>query len=764
MEINRKIILTRQYFFLVVLLLIALQGCITKNRISICLSCKEDNDLYLTLKENKIDCIRFNTPFEAISNAGEGSGVLILADGYPEKTTLMDASLFEKARNKKLRLYVEYPSCLPDAELGTPRGTHWERAVIASDAFATSLQKLHILAINDCRFVTINAVNPDILMARVAGFDRAVYGLPKETYPVLAEIPQPEGKGGLLVATTKLSQFITARYAPADAWHAIWNHIFDWLEPGKISPDLRWTPVVHPCYTADEVLPADVERVALKRGIDWFFNSNMLLHPDMMVQYNKPANFPVPSKADPDLTQDWPYGHRTAKMLKDARMGDGTLGIMEGFDAKIFSDGSQAVHWWNRGDCNGEVAGAMSLAGLELQNPEYMKTAGNIGDWLFFRSMMSLGDRADPKNPGYGLFGWNDTPEYAGPGSMNGYDVYYGDDNARTMFGMMIAAAAQKTDRYDERILRGLLANLRVSGESGFQQDRLEQGPLERAGWEHFFTYKDTASSLHSEKSSSYSPHFQANMWACYLWAYKHTGFDLFLKRAKTAIGMTIAAYPDKWIWTNGIQQERAKMLLPLAWLVQVEDTPEHRGWLRKMASDLLAGQDKCGAIREELGQTGKGSFPPPSSNEDYGVYETPLIQKNGDPVCDLLYTLDFAFLGLHEAAAATGDQFYTDAEDKLAKFLCRIQIRSERHPELDGGWFRAFDFNRWEYWASSGDKGWGAWCIETGWTQSWITAVLGLRQIKSSFWDFTKESKVEKYFVGLRKQMLPDEVIKSVN
>jgi hypothetical protein len=183
---------------------------------------------------------------------------------------------------------------------------------------------------------------------------------------------------------------------------------------------------------------------------------------------------------------------------------------------------------------------------------------------------------------------------------MDGYAAYYGDDNARTMLGMLIAATALKTDRYDERILRGLLGNLRISGEFGFQPDRLDQGPLEQAGWQRFFRDKNTSNSLHSEKSSSYSPHFQANMWACYLWAYQQTGFDLFLKRAKTAIGMTIAAYPDKWIWTNGIQQERAKMLLPLAWLVRVEDTPEHREWLRKIANDLLASQDKCGAIREE--------------------------------------------------------------------------------------------------------------------------------------------------------------------
>jgi hypothetical protein len=118
----------------------------------------------------------------------------------------------------------------------------------------------------------------------------------------------------------------------------------------------------------------------------------------------------------------------------------------------------------------------------------------------------------------------------------------------------------------------------------------------------------------------------------------------------------------------------------------------------------------------------------------------------------------------LHEAAAATNEQIYRDAEDKLAQYLCRIQIRSERHPELDGGWFRAFDFNRWEYWASNADAGWGAWSIETGWTQSWITAVLGLRQIKTSLWDYTKESKIELNFDSLRKQMIPDEEINNMN
>ncbi|MEX2592809.1 MAG: hypothetical protein WD426_08540 [Anditalea sp.] len=745
---NRKILNNISYIFFAILFLVAGQGWASESQDIITLSCKADNDLYLTLKENKIASVRYNTPEEAISHAVEGSGVMILADGYPEKTTVMDASLFEKARHKNLKLYVEYPSYLPEVAVGMPRGTYWERAVIASDVFGPSLQKHRILAIHDCHFVAIDTDNPDIVVARVAGFDKAVYGLPEETFPVLTEIPQPQGQGGLMVSTTKLSQFITGRYAPADAFGEIWLHIFEWLKPESKSLDLNWKPVVRPSFRADEQLPEDVERKALMRGIAWYFNSRMILSPAMMARYNQPTNSAEPASSNPDLEQDWPFGHRVGLMPDlNNPVGDGTLGVLEGFDAKIFSDGTQPVRWWRRADCNGEIAGAMSVAGVALENAAYQNVGGNIGDWLFFQSMMSLGDRNNPDHPAYGLFGWNESPQYTGPGSMDGYAVYYGDDNARVMLGMMLAGATLETDRYDERLMKGLLGNLRISGVNGFQRNRIDQSPLMKIGWENLF----------KDNNTSFSPHFQANMWACYLWAYQHTGFDLFLERAKTAIGLTMAAYPGKWKWTNGIQQERAKMLLPLAWLVRVNDTPEHREWLRTMATDLLADQHSSGAIPEEIGELGKGGFPPPASNEAYGTSETPLIQTNEDGVSDLLYTVGFAFLGLHEAADATGDKFYSEAEDKLAKFLCRIQIQSEEHPELDGGWFRAFDFNRWEYWASNGDAGWGAWSIESGWSQSWITSVLALRQMKTSLWDITINNNIEKNFEPLQKEMIPD-------
>ncbi len=728
---------------LLIIVIVFLQACSSRDKVI--LSCKTDNDLYVVLQENKIPNERYNTPQEAVSKATEGAGVMILADEYPAKPTKLAQSLFDEAAKKKLRLYVEYPAYLPKISIGESRGTYWERAVVSSNAFAPALQEFRILAIHDCSFVPLKADNSDIVVARVAGFDSAVYGLPKETIPILCEIPQPKEKGGLLVSTTKLSQFIIGRYAPTDAWRAIWKHIFAWLQPNNKFLDLKWTPSVRPSFGAEEKLPKDVEKQALKRGIDWYFNSRMIMSPSMLAKYNQPANGSEPASANPDTTKCWPYGHRVGlKPGTNTPIGDGTLGVMEGFDAKIFSDGTQPIRWWRRNDCNGEAAGAMSVAGLALKNPNYLKVGGNIGDWLYLRSPMSLGDRANPNHPAYGLIGWNDVPEYFGPKVMNGYEVYYDDDNARTALGIILSASVLKTDRYNERLSKNVLALIRITGKQGFMPDRIDQPALEQNGWQSYF----------NKSGANYSPGMQSYVWAYYLWAYKQTGFDLFLKRTKNAITETMKTFPKHDIWNNGT---RARMLLPLAWLVKIEDTPAHRKWLRDMAESL--NQEPNGAIRDEIR---KGAWAaPPKSNEEYGTNESVLLQTKDDVVSDLLYTANFAFVGLHEAAMITGENYYKEEEDKLAKFLCRIQIRSEKHPELDGGWFRAFDIKNWEYWASNTDAGWGAWCIESGWSQSWITIVLALRQMNTSLWDITRDSRIEEHFDNIRKQMLPDDVIK---
>ena len=194
-------------------------------------------------------------------------------------------------------------------------------------------------------------------------------------------------------------------------------------------------------------------------------------------------------------------------------------------------------------------------------------------------------------------------------------------------------------------------------------------------------------------------------------------------------------------------------MLLPLAWLVRLEDTAEHREWLRRVATDLTRDMDASGAILTKIKQG-------PTSNEAYGTAETTLIQSNGDPNTDLLYTANFALVGLHEAAAATGEPIYRDTEDRLVRFLCRIQVRSETQPQLDGGWFRGFDYGRWEYRGSDADVGWSLYSMETGWISGEILSALALRQMQTSLWDLTKSSTLPRHFKVWRERMIPDGIL----
>ncbi len=689
-------------------------------------ACRADNDIYRAVSAEIGQAPpRYDTSDAVVAAATEGSGLLLLADGYPNQTTPLNADLLTQAAKKKLRLYVEFPAFLPGISVGKPRVAGLERGVVTSDLFGAALPPMRILSPQNCTFLPVTTSSSHLVLARVAGYDHAPYGLPKQVFPLLFELPPGDGHGAVLVASTKLSQAVTARFEPVAPWQTVWLSIFKWLAP-QSQVDLHWKPTVGPAMAQNELQPSNTEASALRRGVAWFVKSRLLLAPwrtNEIARRASAGTAPVPPP--------------------EAPIGDGSLGLLEGFFSRIQPDGSQQQSVSIRGDCNAESAMAFAFGGNVLDNRQYSDIAHNLLDFYYFTSPARKGERGDPKNGAYGLIAW-------GVGTPSWLVANYGDDNARLLLGTMAASALLGEDRWDEAMLRCLLANLRTTGPLGFRGDRIDVPQLTQNGWEYYFHRRIT----------NYAPHYESYLWACYLWAYQKTGFDLFLQRAKSAIRLTMTAYPNRWRWTNGLQQERARMLLCLSWLIRLEDTAEHRSWLRRVAEDLLALQDASGAIREEIGELGHGQCRPPASNAAYGSGEAPLLQENGDPVCDLLYTSNFAFLGLHEAAAATGDPFYAKAEERLAHFLCRIQVRSERHPELDGGWFRAFDFRLWDYWASNSDAGWGAWSIESGWTQGWIASVLALRQMKTSFWELTAGSRIGRHLARLRPEMIPDSVL----
>lgn len=687
----------------------------------------QDADLCRALKQCGSEFVVAANTDIALSLVKDGGAVAILAAGYPEKTTFVPESFFSKAADRSLSVYIEYPQSLPGLEVGNPVEARWERVVVASDALNPQLKRMRIMSMNRCRYVRIHSDDPLLVLARVAGFDEATYGIPSSAATLLSVFPATETRPELYVATSKLSDFITARYAPSTAWEKVWNGLLGKLDPALRSIDLKWSPTVRPTYVADQPLPADAERLALQRGAQWFIHSGLLLTQKSEAAYQQDIRKGEVADVTPYLGQ----------------FGDGRNGMLEGFDSGIHPDGSQGIRVIQRSDCISETAMGLSVAGKVLGDQNMTVIGQNLQEYLYERSGAVGGERGDPNHPSFGMIAW-------GVSNQAWRKANYGDDIARVLLATMATESVTGDQRWNPYVARAVVAELRTCGPLGYKPSRIDQAQLAQNGWQHYFSY----SSIHP------SPHFQSYLWACYLWAYRQSGDELLLERARTGIRLMMERYPDQWRWTNGIQQERARMLLPLAWLVRVDGRPEHHQWLQRIAKDLIACQDASGAIREELGPLDRGAYPPHANNESFGAHEAPLIHRNGEPVSDLLYTTNFAFLGLHEAAAATGDPFYQDAEDKLAQFLCRIQTRSEDHPELDGAWMRAFDYQRWDYWGSNGDAGWGAWSIESGWTQGWIVAVFGFRLSNTNLWDVSQKIEAGEDYKKFRSTMMPEAVV----
>jgi len=674
--------------------------------------CAPDNNLYCVLQACGYLCPRFDNAREAVEQADRETGVLILADGYPGLCTHVEPAVLNVAAEKHLRVYIEYPDAVPGLRFGKPREVEWERVVVTTDAFGESLPRFRILSVHRSSFLPAHADNPMLVIARVAGYDRAVFGLPESVSPLLFR------QHNLLIATTKLSNFVSGRFSPCVAWKVLWEHILHILDPGCHAV-INWSPIVRPAFGPDETMPRDFEARAFKVAADWYHKSHLLIHPAEEAEVHELLRRGTETRPAPVATSP---------------AGDGSKGILEGYASTIMHDGKQMQRIPIRSDCQAEAAMVLSLDWLLNGSSVSRDVARNLLDYTFFTSGLHGRERGNPEHPAFGLIAWgNIAPAWE--------VANYSDDDARVVLASVIASACLKTDRWDENLMRILLANLRTTGTLGFRGDRIDMPQIEARGWRAY----------HDSQTINYSPHHESYLWACNIWAYKQTGYKVFIERTKTAIRMTMEGYPGKWRWKDSI--ERARMLLCLAWLVRVEDTPEHRQWLYRIADDLIARQDRSGAIKELFGGE-PGGFHVPQSNEAYGTTETPLIQENGDPASDQLYTTPFALLGFHEAVAATGDKRLREAEDRLAEYLCRIQTRSEKFPYLNGTWYRAFDFRIWDYWAASGDIGWGAWSVESGWGTAWAAAVLALRLKGTSVWDLTAGSQIIRKFRPVQKQM----------
>ena len=654
---------------------------------------KQDNDLVRFLNSERFKVVRFDQLEPALQDIPSNSALIILNPAYPDGVRTLSESNVKLFKDKKLRVFAEYAS-ISDT-IPKPQQLNLERVVVTGQKF-DGLHPMDILSINRSYILKESNSTPDLAVAKVAGFDKAEYGLEgTEVFPLLFKDAR-----GIIRSTSQLSNFERCRFMPEMKWKLVWESIMSDLM-GHAIKFKHWPIAVAPSYTKDESLPRSFKKKSVQKGVEWYFNGHFLVDAswrDAWVgRYQGDGTMPV----GPSLPED-------------AADGDGTLGVLEGHCSAIYADGRQAYRYWMRDDVQGESSMTFALASKLLKNKKYADISANLVDYSF-REFCD-GPRNDPNSPTYGLLGWAITHKY----------VYYGDDNARSILGMLLAAEVLGNHKWDEQIARAIEANFKTTSKSGFRTDRIEDQDIQANGLKFY----------QNREVFNPHPHFESWLWACYLLYYQKTGKQEYYDLAERGIRKTMEAYPAQWLWSNGIQMERARMILPLAWLCRVSPNEEHSRWLNTMVDKLLEKQQPCGAIIEELGDPSKGVFGKERSNQAYGTNEAPLIFDNGDPVSDMLYTCNFAFFALNEASAATSDVRIKKATERLAAFMAKIQVKSSSIKNVDGAWFRAFNFQDWNYWASNADAGWGAQSTLTGWIQSWIVSTLALMEMKTSYWD----------------------------
>ena len=376
---------------------------------------------------------------------------------------------------------------------------------------------------------------------------------------------------------------------------------------------------------------------------------------------------------------------RGMRWLRGILVDGGRGGILEGLRHSIGPDGAQATADAVRTDCCGEAAGAFRFYGALAGDSAADETADHLEDFVF-GPMQVRGGLFD------GMLRWTHTA----------WQVCYQDDAARAMLPALYECLfLGKEDRFPD-VCRALDFLVKTTARDGCRVARTDAPNLTEEG------FRNLSAAEHGTPSAHYNAYYHAAL----LLAYLHGGNPVYLDTARRGLETLMDLYPD----TRREQsetEELCRLILPLAALYGATGEEKHRDMLYRVTADLETHRHPSGGWCEW--DTG---YKASCSRESRG--ECSLLTENGDPVSDLLYSVNWLPVGFAFAHHVTGDAMFRDLWHDAAAFFLRSQVRSE-DPKTDGSWCRAFDLDLNEAYGCPHDVGWAACCSESGWTDAEI-------------------------------------------
>lgn len=240
----------------------------------------------------------------------------------------------------------------------------------------------------------------------------------------------------------------------------------NYLAPHSKINKLTWKPVFGPSYG----------KQSIKKRIEWFYNARLLVHEsyedtiEMMIQ----------------------NGNERLNWDASIPMGDGSNGVFAFVASTIDKKGSQPIGINKRGDCNSESAMAFACTGTLMNVKKFHEVAEDTLDFYLIHSIATRNEYGDPEHGTYGLIPWG----------ISNYAWF--------LLSAFTTASLTGPDRWDEILMKSLLALMRTTGTNGFRGNRIDLDAFEKNSWKYYY----------DRDIINFIPHFEAYDWACMLWAY----------------------------------------------------------------------------------------------------------------------------------------------------------------------------------------------------------------------------------------------------
>ena len=394
---------------------------------------------------------------------------------------------------------------------------------------------------------------------------------------------------------------------------------------------------------------------------------------------------------------DW---FEKSNMLVD----NGRLGVKEGLGTEIYPDGTQQVARYVRNDCTGETGLLYAMRYMIDKDKKYLEKSDNLLNYCF--NCLQVKE----KGIYYGMQRWTESA----------WGVCYADDCARVLLAQLFKNLFLGKDTNIDECIMSCDFLLNTTGTDGLRVFRTDMISLDAA----------RIAELHGNPANFPSAHYNAYYLGALALLYKMTGHKRFLEVSEKGLSAIMSAYPDT-VREQSETEEMCRLILPLALLFGATGKSEHKNYLYRVTEDLQRLRHKTGAYIEW--DTGYKA----ACNMTEGG-ECSLLTKNGDPIVDLLYSLNWLPQGFIIAYFVTGDEMFYRLWRDISRFMCTAQIASG-NPDIAGAWARGYDVDRMEIYGLPNDIGWGPWAIESGWTVGEIGTGLAMGLLKDELMPFFK-------------------------